>query len=101
IKPNINEPVSTFVGFGVFWGLAFLILFVTKTVENLSLATIGWKPLSWKSGLAAVGLGILLSLLVPVLTLLVSKVFPPSNSGTVTQVVSNYSWWILLISVLT
>lgn len=101
IKPNVNEPFSTLVGFGIFWGLAFAVLFFTRTVENRPLATIGWKPLSWKSALMAVGLGVLLSLLVPGLTLLVSKIFPPSNSGTVTQVVSNYSWWILLLSVLT
>ncbi len=101
MKPNINEPASTLIGFGVFWGLAFVMLFFTQTVENQPLATIGWKPLSWKSGLAAVGLGVLLSLLVPVLTLLVSKVFPSSNSGSVTQVASNYSWWILLLSVIT
>ena len=101
IKPNINEPVSTLVGFGVFWGLAFVMLFFTQTVENQPLVTIGWKLLSWKLVLTAVGLGVLLSLLVPTLTLLVSKVFPPSNSGTVTLVASNYSWWILLLSVLT
>ena len=33
--------------------------------------------------------------------LLVSTIFPPSNSGTVTQVVSDFSWWILLLSVFT
>jgi len=101
IKPNVNEPFSTLMGFGVLWGLAFLVLVFTRTIENLPLSSIGWKPLSWKSAVIAVGLGILLSLLVPVLTLLVSKIFPPSNSGTITQVVSNYSWWILLLSVIT
>jgi len=49
----------------------------------------------------AIGLGILLSLLVPVFTLLVNAVFPPSDTGTITQVTSNFSWWILLLSVLT
>jgi len=101
IQPNVNEPFSTLVGFAIFWGLAFAVLVFTRTIENLPLTTIGWKSLSWKSALMAVGLGVLLSLLVPVLTLLVSTVFPPSNSGTVTQVVSNFSWWILLLSVFT
>ncbi len=101
IKPNVNEPVSTLVSFGIFWGLAFAVLVFTRVIENLPLTTIGWKPLSWKSALLAIGLGILLSLLVPVLTLLVSTIFPPPNSGTVTQVVSDFSWWILLLSIFT
>ena len=101
IKPNVNEPFSTLVSFGIFWGLAFAVLVFTRVVENLPLTTIGWKPLSSKSALLAIGLGILLSLLVPILTLLVSTIFPPSNSGTVTQVASDFSWWILLLSVFT
>lgn len=101
IKSNVNEPFSTLVGLGIFWGLALAVLWFTRVVENRPLATIGWKPLFWKSSLMAVGLGVLLSLLVPVFTLLVSYIFPQSNSGTLTQVVSNYSWWILLLSVLT
>ena len=101
IKPNLDEPLSTLVGFGVFWGLAFAVLVFTRKFENLPLSSIGWNSLSWKSALLAIGFGILLSALVPVLTLLVSAIFPPSNSGTVTQVVSIYPWWILLLSVIT
>src|SRR5689334_9984790 len=83
LKPNVNEPVSTLIDFAVLWGLAFGILFFTKSVEKLPLATIGWKHLSWKWIFTAIGLGILLSLFVPVLTLLVNAVFPPSNTGTI------------------
>jgi membrane protease YdiL (CAAX protease family) len=101
LKPNVNEPVSTLIDFAVLWGLAFGMLFFTRSIEKLPLTTIGWKPLSWKWVVAAIGLGILLSLLVPVLTLLVSAVFPPSDTGTITQVTSNFSWGILLLSVLT
>src|SRR5688572_14742178 len=101
LKPNINEPFSTLIDFAVFWGLAFGMLFFTRSIEKLRLTTIGWKPLSWKRTFSAIGLGILLSLLVPILTLLVSTIFPPSDTGTITQVTSNFSWWILLLSVLT
>ena len=101
IKPNVKEPVSTLIGFAVLWGLAFGVLFFTQSVEKLPLTTIGWKPLSWKWILAAIGLGVLLSLFVPVLTLLVNAIFPPSDTGTITQITSNFSWWILLLSVLT
>lgn len=101
LKPNVNEPVSTLIDFAVLWGLAVGVLFYTRGIEKLPLATIGWKQLSWKLIFTAIGLGILLSLLVPVFTLLVSAVFPPSDTGTITQVVSNFPWWILLLSVLT
>ena len=95
IKSIVDEPVSTLVDFGVLWGLACGVLIFTRNVEKLPLTTIGWKPLSWKLALTAIGLGILLSLLVPVLTLLVSTIFPPFDTGTVTQVVSHFSWWII------
>ncbi len=101
LKPAVNEPVSTLIDFAVLWALALAVLFFTRSVEKLPLSTIGWKPLLWKWIAAAVGIGILLSLLVPVLTLLVSAIFPPSDTGTIAQVTSNFPWWILLLSVLT
>jgi len=101
LKPIVNRPISTLIDFAVLWGLALGVLFFTRNIEKLSLTTIGWKSLSWKWVLAAIGLGILLSLLVPASTLLVSMVFPPSDTGTITQVTSNFSWWVLLLSVLT
>lgn len=101
LKPRINEPASTLIDFAVLWGLMFVILFFTRNIEKQPLETIGWKPLSWKWIFAAIGIGVLLSLLVPVLTLLVNTIIPPSDTGTITQVASNYSWWIILLSVLT
>lgn len=68
-KPNVNEPGSTLIDFGVLWGLAFAVLLFTRNIEKLPLTTIGWKPLSWKWTVTAIGFGILLSLLVPVFTL--------------------------------
>lgn len=101
VKPNVPVQASILLGFAVLWALAAGVLVYTRTVERLPLATIGWKPLPWKQALLAVGLGIALSLLVPVLTLLTSRVFPPANTGTVTQVATSSTWWILLISVFT
>ncbi len=101
VKPAVDEPFSTLIGFSLFWGLAILVLFFTRTVEALPLTSIGWRPLTWKSVLTAIGLGILLSLLVPALTLLVGAIIPQTNSGTVTEVVSSHSWWILILSVIT
>ena len=101
LKPKADEPLFTLINFGVLWALALGVIIFTHKIEKLPLTTIGWKPLSWKWIFIAIGIGILLSLLVPVLTLLVSAIFPPSDTGTITEVTSRFSWWILLVSVIT
>jgi membrane protease YdiL (CAAX protease family) len=101
LKPRVDEPLFTLINFGMLWALALGILFFTRKIEKLPLTTIGWKPLTWKWISIAVGLGILLSLLVPVLTLLVSNIFPPTDTGTIAEVTENFPWWILLLSVIT
>lgn len=101
IKPNIDEPMLTLMNLGIFWIFALVMLLFTIKVEKSSLATIGWRPLSWKWILAAIGIGILLSLLVPVLTYLASKVIPSTDAGTISNVTSNFPWWVLLLSVIT
>ena len=101
LKPNVNEPIHTLIGFAVFWGLGIGMFLYTRCFENRPLSTIGWKSVSWKGALLALGLGILLSLLVPLFTLLASAVFPTTDQGTIIQVTERYPWWILLLSVLT
>ena len=101
IKPNIDEHILTLMNLGIFWIFALGMLLYTLKVEKSSLATIGWRPLSWKWILAAIGIGILLSLLVPVLTFLASKVIPSTDAGTVSEVTSSFPWWVLLMSVIT
>lgn len=101
IKPMVDEPFLTLINFGVLWILALGMMLFTVKIEKSPLTTIGWKPLAWKWAFIAIGLGILLSLLVPVLTLLLSTLIPPSTTGTVAQVTSDFPWWILLLSVIT
>ena len=101
LKPNVNQTAYTLIGFAVFWGLGIGMFLYTRYVEQLPLSTIGWKPLSWKGVLLALVLGILLSLLVPLFTLLTSAVFPTTDQGTIIQVTESYPWWILLLSVFT
>lgn len=101
IKPEVDQLTYILIGFGVLWFLALGILVYTKLVEKRPLASIGWQALSWKSILAAIGLGILLSLLVPVLSLLISLIVKPTDAGSITQVASSFPWWIILLSVIT
>ncbi len=101
LKPKVEEPAFTFINFAVFWLLAFGVILFTRKSENRPFVSIGWKNLSWKEIFTAIGLGILLSVLVPVLSLLASKIIPATDEGTITTVTTNYSWWILLLGVLT
>lgn len=101
LKPIVNEQTYSLVSFGVYWVLVFAMLIFTLKIEKLSLVTIGWQRLSWKWIIAAIGIGILLSLLVPVLTLLVNAIILSPQTGTIAEVTSSYSWWIILMSVIT
>ena len=101
IKPGLNEPLFTLVNLGVFWVLALSVVLYTRKIEGLPLSTIGWKPLTLKWILIAVGLGILLSLLVPVFSIITSLIFPSPDSGSIAEVSASYPWWILLLSVIT
>ncbi|GAB1472239.1 type II CAAX endopeptidase family protein [Chloroflexota bacterium] len=101
LVPKVDEPISTLINFGALWAFALGVVFFTQRVEKLPLSSMGWKTLSWKWVFIAIGMGILLSLLVPVLTIVVSKFFPPSETGTVMETASNFPWWILLLSVVT
>jgi len=101
LKPQVEEPSFTLINLAVFWLLALGVLLFTSKGEKLPLASIGWKRLSWKEILSAVGIGILLSLLVPLLTLLTSKIIPSSGEGTIAAVTTNFPWWILLLSTTT
>lgn len=106
IAPSLIQPVVdtlpyTLIGFSVLWLLALSVCLYVTRVEKRPLTSIGWEALSWKSILLAIGLGVLLSLLVPVLTFLVSSMIKPSNSGSITQVATSFPWWVILLSVIT
>lgn len=101
LKPIANEQTYNLIGFGVFWMLAFSILIFTLKIEKKPLITIGWQRLPWKWILAAIGIGFLLSLLVPVFTLLVSMIMTSPQAGSIAEVASSTPWWIILISAIT
>lgn len=101
VEPLLGQPGSVMAGFGVIWAFALAIVLVTLSVEQRPSTSIGWRRPSLRSALIAVGLGVALSLLVPVLTLAVNAVLPPSGSGTITQVATAFPWWVLLLGVVT
>jgi len=101
IKPAVTTLTYTLIGFAVLWLLALSACLYVLFVEKRHLSSIGWEALSWKLILLAIGLGILLSLLVPILTILVSRIIEPSDTGSISQIASGFSWWVILLSVIT
>lgn len=101
LKPKVAGLGYNLIGFGVFWILALSVLGFTLLIEKQSLRTIGWQFISWKQALGAITIGVLLSLLVPVLTLLVRNIVPASQTGSIAEVTSSFPWWVILLSVIT
>mgnify|MGYP000899174782 CR=1 FL=1 len=101
IKPVVDTLTYTLIGFAVLWLLALSVCLYVLFVEKRRLTSIGWEALTGKSILLAIGLGILLSLLVPIFTILASLIIKPSDGGSISQVASSFPWWVILLSVIT
>lgn len=101
VQPITTPAVYAGLGFAVYWALAACLLVLTRFGEGRPLASMGFKRLSWRMGALAVGLGVVLSLAVPLLTLLASQVLPVVESGGVTDMASHYPAGVILLSILT
>jgi membrane protease YdiL (CAAX protease family) len=101
LEPVLDSLTYTLIGLAVKWALAFSVLAVVLLWERQPLASIGLRWPSWKWLLAALGFGIGLSLLVPLLTILVSAIIPPSETGTITETTSRFPPWLILVAVIT
>ena len=101
LEPHLNSTVYALIGFGVLWINAVGLVLLVRYGEGRSLASIGLRGLAWRWVLAAIGLGIVLSLTVPLLTVLVSRVIPASPSGTIDSTTAQYPAWIILAGVIT
>jgi membrane protease YdiL (CAAX protease family) len=96
----LSEQGRTILGLILVWLVAIILLIIVKVGEKRPFSSIGIKSITVKEILLAVGIGIVLSLAVPALTWLISLILP-SNGGGIEEVVSNTSWWLVLISILT
>jgi len=101
LKPIMPELRYSLIGFGVFWTLTLVLLGFTRLLEKQTLPSIGWLNLSRKQALLAVVLGFILSMLVPLFSLLVGRLVPASQTGSITEVTTIFPWWIILLSVIT
>ncbi|WP_194288498.1 CPBP family intramembrane glutamic endopeptidase [Ornithinicoccus halotolerans] len=101
-RVGLGEQGEALVGFAVLWASACLVLVVVRRGEQASWASVGIRrtPPLWL--LIAVGIGILLSLLVPALSLLAGLVLPTAaGTGGVDTVATSLPWALILLGVVT
>ena len=80
------------------WGMALVVLAVVLCWERQSLRSIGFRRLTWKEGLLALLLGILLFALVPALGIFMERVVHiPTNTMAVVTALAKYPIWLLAI----
>ena len=65
------------------WLLAGGMIAITRRWEHKPWCWLGIRPLSWRALLLAGVLGVALGMAVPVLTVAVNRLLPPSEGGTV------------------
>jgi membrane protease YdiL (CAAX protease family) len=101
LEPRLDATLSALIGFGVHWLATLGLLLLVRIGEGQPLSSVGLRRLSWKWVLAAIGLGVALSLAVPLLTTLVGQVIPAPESGTIESTTAHYPAWVLLVGVIT
>jgi len=88
--PAINEIC--------FWAMALVVLAVVLCWERQSLRSIGFRRLTWKEGLLALSLGILLFVLVPALGIFMERVVHiPTSTMAVVTALAKYPIWLRAI----
>lgn len=81
-----HDPVYTMVGLVGFWIVALVLILLVKKYEKRALSSIGIFKTSFKTIAFGAILGILLSVTVPLCTLLINKILP---AQTTTDVINN------------
>ena len=100
VSNSLSELKLTILGLIMIWVLVVILLMLVKWGEKRSFSSIGFKAITGKEILLAIVIGIVLSLTVPLFTLLVGQIIP-SSRGDIEEVVSNTTWWLMLFGILT
>jgi len=89
-----------YMGLFVMWFLAVAVVLLTLWAEKRPLSSIGWESPTVKLTLIGVGLGVLLSLTVPALSVLSGMMIPSDEKGSIESAVQ-ISGFIMLAGVIT
>ena len=95
-----HSRLHIYMGLFVMWFLAVAVVLLTLWAEKRPLSSIGWESPTVKLTLIGVGLGVLLSLTVPALSVLSGMMIPSDEAGSIESAVQ-ISGFIMLAGVIT
>jgi membrane protease YdiL (CAAX protease family) len=101
LTSNFPEQTRAIWGLALTWIVAIALLILIKYGEGRLYTSVGFSPITIKEGLLAIGIGIVLSISVPLLTLLASQLLPSATDGSILDATVQNSWQMLLLGVLT
>jgi membrane protease YdiL (CAAX protease family) len=101
LTSNFPEQTRAIWGLALTWIVAIALLILIKYGEGRLYTSVGFSPITIKEGLLAMGIGIVLSISVPLLTLLASQLLPSATDGSILDATVQNSWQMLLLGVLT
>lgn len=97
----VHPTIAVLLSQGLLWVLSGAVIGITLFWQRQPLFWLGIRPMTWPWALVAGVLGVVLGVAVPVLTLAVKGLMPPSTGGTVASVTTSGPAWLLLVVVLT
>jgi membrane protease YdiL (CAAX protease family) len=101
LTSNFPEQTRAIWGLALTWIAAIALLILIKYGEGRPFTSVGFSPITIKEGLLAMCIGIVLSISVPLLTLLASQLLPSATDGSILDATVQNSWQMLLLGVLT
>jgi len=100
LSDQSHTLLHIYMGLFVMWFLAVAVVLLTLWAEKRPLSSIGWESPTVKLTLIGVGLGVLLSLTVPALSVLSGMMIPSDEAGSIESAVQ-ISGFIMLAGVIT
>lgn len=101
LRPRLGEAGTALAGMALLWGCALGLLAVVRVREGRPLASLGLGRPTLRGAALAAGIGVVLSLLVPLLSLAAARVLPAPDAGGVIGVAGRLPAWLLLLGVAT
>ena len=100
LQPSLGIGSRALIGYAIMWALAAGVIGITVAGERRPLTTIGLQRLPVRLALLAVGIGVLLSLLVPVLSF-AAHALTATGEDALVEVATGVAVPLLIVGVVT
>lgn len=101
-RTGLSDTATAIVGMGFLWLLVGVVVVTMRRVERLPWSSLGVRRPTGRTVLLALGIGVVLMLLVPLLTMAAQALLPvPADAGGGIADAARSAWWLLLLGVAT